>query len=112
MKDYINVLLETLEERDREYLGWEYFVQSERAMEAMETLEKTFSREQRELFRDYEYFVQSERAMAATETLEKTFSREQRELFRDYEDKQSTLDNTGRMALARRAFLLAKEIYR
>ncbi|MCX4372670.1 MAG: hypothetical protein OSJ58_12760 [Dysosmobacter sp.] len=81
MKDYINVLLETLEERDREYLGWEYFVQSERAMEAMETLEKTFSREQRELFRDYE-------------------------------DKQSTLDNTGRMALARRAFLLAKEIYR
>ena len=81
MKDYINVLLETLEERDREYLGWEYFVQSERAREAMETLEKTFSREQRELFRDYE-------------------------------DKQSTLDNTGRMALARRAFLLAKEIYR
>ena len=81
MKDYINVLLETLEERDREYLGWEYFVQSERAMEAMETLEKTFSREQRELFRDYE-------------------------------DKQSTLDNTGRMALARQAFLLAKEIYR
>ena len=81
MKDYINVLLETLEERDREYLGWGYFVQSERAMEAMETLEKTFSREQRELFRDYE-------------------------------DKQSTLDNTGRMALARRAFLLAKEIYR
>ena len=81
MKDYINVLLETLEERDREYLGWEYCVQSERAMEAMETLEKTFSREQRELFRDYE-------------------------------DKQSTLDNTGRMALARRAFLLAKEIYR
>ena len=81
MKDYINVLLATLEERDREYLGWEYFVQSERAMEAMETLEKTFSREQRELFRDYE-------------------------------DKQSTLDNTGRMALARRAFLLAKEIYR
>ena len=81
MKDYINVLLETLEERDREYLGWEYFVQSERAMEAMETLEKTFSREQRERFRDYE-------------------------------DKQSTLDNTGRMALARRAFLLAKEIYR
>ena len=81
MKDYINVLLETLEERDREYLGWEYFVQSERAMEAMETLEKTFSREQRELFRDYE-------------------------------DKQSTLDNTGRMALARRGFLLAKEIYR
>ena len=81
MKDYINVLLETLEERDREYLGWEYFVQSERAMEAMETLEKTFSREQRELFRDYE-------------------------------DKQSTLENTGRMALARRAFLLAKEIYR
>ena len=81
MKDYINVLLETLEERDRGYLGWEYFVQSERAMEAMETLEKTFSREQRELFRDYE-------------------------------DKQSTLDNTGRMALARRAFLLAKEIYR
>ena len=81
MKDYINVLLETLEERDREYLGWEYFVQSERAMEAMETLEKTFSREQRELFRDYE-------------------------------DKQGTLNNTGRMALARRAFLLAKEIYR
>ena len=81
MKDYITVLLEDLEEHDREYLGWEYFMQSELAMKAMKTLEKTFSHEQRELFRDYE-------------------------------DKQTTLDGTGRMALARRAFLLAKEIYR
>ena len=81
MKDYITVLLEDLEEHDREYLGWEYFMQSERAMKAMKTLEKTFSHEQRELFRDYE-------------------------------DNQTTLDGTGRMALARRAFLLAKEIYR
>ena len=54
MEDYINVLLETLEEHDREYLGWEYFAQTEQAMEAMETLDKTFSREQRELFQDYE----------------------------------------------------------
>ena len=54
MEDYINILLETLEERDREYLGWEYYIQSKRAMEAMETLDKTFSREQRELFQDYE----------------------------------------------------------
>ena len=56
--------------------------------------------------------MQSEQAMKAMKTLEKTFSHEQRELFRDYEDKQTTLDGTGRMALARRAFLLAKEIYR
>ena len=34
--------------------GGEYYIQSERAMEAMETLDKTFSREQRELFQDYE----------------------------------------------------------
>ena len=81
MKDYITVLLEDLEEHDREYLGWEYIMQSEWAMKAMKTLEKTFSHEQWELFRDYE-------------------------------DKQTTLDGTGRMALARRAFLLAKEIYR
>ena len=81
MRDYIDILLEALEERDREYLRWEYFMQSERAMKAMKTLEKTFSHEQRELFRDYE-------------------------------DKQTTLDGTGRMALARRAFLLAKEFYR
>ena len=81
MEDYIEILLEALEEHDREYLGWEYFVQSKRAMEAMETLSQTFSREQRKLFQDYE-------------------------------EEQTALDATGRMALARQTFLLAKEIYR
>lgn len=81
MENYIDILLEALEEHDREYLGWEYFVQSEQAMEALETLNKTLSHEQRKLFEDYE-------------------------------DKQTALEATGRMALARQAFLLAKEIYR
>ena len=54
MEDYITILLEALEECDREYLEGEYFVQSAQAMEAMETLEKTFSHEQRILFQDYE----------------------------------------------------------
>lgn len=54
MENYIEILVEALEEHDREYLGWEYYAQTEQAMEAMETLEKTFSREQRELFQDYE----------------------------------------------------------
>ena len=81
MEGYIKILLEALEEHDREYLGWKYFVQSDQVMEAMETLDKTFSHEQRKLFQDYE-------------------------------DKQTALDATGRMALARQAFLLAKEIYR
>ena len=81
MRDYIDILLEALEERDREYLGWEYFIQSERAMEAMKALEKTFSHEQKELFQDYE-------------------------------DKHTALDDTARMTFARRAFLLAKELYR
>ena len=81
MEDYITILLEALEERDREYLGWEYYAQTERAMEAMEVLHETFSCEQRKLFRDYE-------------------------------EKQTALDAAGRMALARQAFLLAKEIYR
>nr|WP_326127622.1 hypothetical protein [uncultured Oscillibacter sp.] len=81
MEDYIEILLEALEEHDREYLGGEYFAQSGQAMEAMETLDKTFSREQKKLFQDYE-------------------------------EKQNAVDSTGRMALARQAFLLAKEIYR
>lgn len=81
MEDYIEILLEALEEHDREYLGWDYFAQSDWAMEAMETLNQTLSHEQRELFRDYE-------------------------------EKQNAADSTGRMAFARQAFLLAKEIYR
>ena len=71
MKDYINVLLDTLEEHDRDYLGWEYFIQSERAMEAMETLELTFSHEQKELFRDYE-----EKQTAANNTRGKALNRQ------------------------------------
>ncbi len=54
MDDYINILLDALEEHDREYLGWEYFTQMEQAMEAMDTLEKTLSHEQKKLFQDYE----------------------------------------------------------
>lgn len=80
MEDYITILLETLEEHDREYLGWEYFLQSEQAMAAMEALNKTLSHEQRKLFQDYE-------------------------------DKRTAVDDTGRMSLARQAFLLAREIY-
>lgn len=78
MEDYIEILLEALEEHDREYPGGEYFAQSGQAME----------------------------------TLDKTFSREQKKLFQDYEEKQNAADSTGRMALARQAFLLAREIFR
>ena len=80
MEDYIAALLENLEEHDREYLGWEYFIQSERVMEAIEALHKTLSCEQKKLFRDYE-------------------------------ERQTAVDAAGRMALARQAFLLAKELY-
>ena len=71
MEDYINILLETLEEHDREYLGWEYFTQSEQAMEAMETLEKTFSPDQKKLFQDYE-----EKQNAADDTRGKVLARQ------------------------------------
>ena len=71
MEDYMTALLETLEEHDREYLGWEYYMQSERAMEAMEALERTFSHEQKELFRDYE-----EKQTAADGTRGKALSRQ------------------------------------
>ena len=81
MDDYITILLRTLEEYDRKYLGWEYFVQSYRAMEAMEALHQTLSQEQKKLFEDYE-------------------------------DKQTAAYDTDRMALARQAFLLAREIFR
>ena len=70
MEDYIKILLEALEERDREYLGWEYFMQSEQAMEAMKTLEKTFSHEQKELFQDYE-----DKQTALDDTARMTFAR-------------------------------------
>lgn len=84
MEDYITILLEALEECDREYLGGAYFAQSAQAMEAME----------------------------AMETLEKTFSHEQKALFQDYEEKQNAADDTRGRALTRQAFLLAREIYR
>ena len=70
MRDYIDILLEALEERDREYLRWEYFMQSERAMEAMKALEKTFSHEQKELFQDYEV-----KQTALDDTARMTFAR-------------------------------------
>ena len=70
MRDYIEILLEALEERDREYLRWEYFMQSERAMEAMKALEKTFSHEQKELFQDYEV-----KQTALDDTARRTFAR-------------------------------------
>ena len=70
MEDSIKILLEALEERDREYLRWEYFMQSERAMEAMKALEKTFSHEQKELFQDYEV-----KQTALDDTARMTFAR-------------------------------------
>lgn len=79
MVDYIAVLVEALEEDDREYLGWEYFVQSERAMEALEALNKTLSSEQRR---------------------------------QKYEEKHTAANDIRETALARRIFLLAREIYR
>lgn len=81
MKGYIHILLEALEEHDREYLGWEDFLRSERAAEAAEALDQTFSDEQRGLFQEYE-------------------------------DRRAAAENGYRTALARQAFLLAREIYR
>lgn len=43
MEDYITILLEAWKECDREYLEWEYYMQSERAMGAWERLDETFS---------------------------------------------------------------------
>lgn len=71
MEDYITVLLEALEEHDREYLRWEYYIQLERAMEAMEALNKTFSPEQKKLFQDYE-----EQQNAADDTRGKAITRQ------------------------------------
>ena len=71
MENYIEILLEALEEHDREYLGWEYFIQSEQAMEAMETLDKTFSPDQKKLFQDYE-----EKQNAADDTRGKALTRQ------------------------------------
>lgn len=81
MVDYVAVLVEALEEDDREYLGWEYFVQSERAMEALEALNKTLSPVQKRLFEKYE-------------------------------EKHTAANDARETALARRLFLLAREIYR
>ncbi len=71
MEDYINILLESLGEHDREYLGWEYFTQTERAFEAMEALEKTLSDEQKRLFEDYD-----EKRTAAADTRETALIRQ------------------------------------
>ena len=71
MEDYITILLEALEECDREYLAGEYFAQSAQAMEAMETLERTFSQEQKELFQDYE-----EKQNAADDTRGRALTRQ------------------------------------
>ena len=71
MEDYITILLEAWEECDREYLGWEYYMQSERAMEAWERLDETFSDQQKELFRAYE-----EKQNAANAIRGRTLSRQ------------------------------------
>lgn len=59
-----------------------------------------------------EYFIQSKEAMQAMKNLAETLSSEQERLFRDYEEKQGKADAASGMALARQAFLLAREIYR
>lgn len=81
MEDYIEILLEELNNRRQDLLSGEYFIQSHKTLQAAKALHETLSEPQKELFLAFE--AQSNRTAAISEA-----------------------------ALARQAFLLAKEIYR
>ena len=81
MEDYIQILLNAIDEHWVDFLGGEYFLQKARKEHAEQSLLETLSESQMDLFLAYE-----ERQNATA-------------VFREE-------------ALARQAFLLAKEIYR
>ena len=81
MRDYIDVLLNELEEQ------WVTFL-------------------------DGEYFLQKARSDHAEKALQETFSESQAELFIAYEEQHNAMAVIYEAAMARQAFLLAKEIYR
>lgn len=68
--------------------------------------------ERREAFSDWNHCVQSDRVLQAVEALEETLTGPQKKLFAAYEDARDEAGAAGEMALARQAFLLAREIYR
>lgn len=81
MRDYIDVLLDNMEEQ------WAAFL-------------------------DGEYFLQKARTDHAERALQETLSESQTELFTTYEEQHTAATAIREAALARQAFLLAKEIYR
>lgn len=62
--------------------------------------------------RDPEYQSRSAEARAAMDTLCETLSPQQRKLFLFYEDARNALDEIEQRSFARRAFLLARDIFR
>ena len=59
-----------------------------------------------------EYFLQKARKNHAEERLRETLSESQTDLFLTYEEQQNAAAALREDAIARQAFLLAKEIYR
>ncbi len=80
MKDYIDILLESL---------------SETCLSAL----------------SYEYFLQQKRERLASEALSRSLSKDQQALFLSYEEEHNASASMRMDALARQAFLLAREIY-
>ena len=68
--------------------------------------------ERREASLGWNHRLQSDRVLQAMEALEETLTDSQKKLFAAYEDTRDEADAAGEMALARQAFLLAREIYR
>ena len=59
-----------------------------------------------------DYFLASQREDRAADTLRATLSAGQNDLFRAYEDARSDMESAYQDAYARRAFLLARAVYR
>lgn len=68
--------------------------------------------ERRETYSSWNHCAQSDKVLQALEALEESLTAPQKKLFSAYEDARDEADAAGEMALARQAFLLARDIYR